>query len=693
MASRDREVGLSTRSLHDIFPFHLALDQQCQVIQHGGAIGRLCPGLRRGDHIAQHLRLIRPPISLEFIELERAAPEFVMAELVYSGQLLRGQTLVTDVGVLFLVSPWITDPAQLDAGDLRLSDFALHDPVLDYVALLQTKGTALKDASRLAAKLSESNVELEQARARAEQANDAKSSFLAMISHEMRSPLGVIVGLAELIEDDAPKAERADFLRRIRTNARALAGIIEDVLDLSKLEAGSVRFEHSRFRPISVVEDVAESLAERASDKGLELIVSIGPEIPAVVRGDQARLRQVLVNLVGNAIKFTDAGEVELLVECVGPPSTEARLRYSVRDTGRGIPEQMKGEIFERFTRVEGPGRSSVAGTGLGLSICRLLVGGMGSEIHLETREGEGSLFRFELLHLVPDDAHAGDPEQRTYEVAQRHARKRAQTASLKPARRPPSGSLGRVLIVDDDPDNLLILEHVARRHGLKVDQAADGVAALRKLEDNEYSFLVTDLQMPNMDGFELTQRIREREASDGLPRMPIVAVTAHALRDHSDRAVSAGMDEFLTKPVHLPALSGAFDRCLDRAGAAPGMSSRPPWAGGAATDSPGQGTGAVQTAIDPDVVDLIPGYLENRRKDVESLRAALSGDLGVDTMASIGHKMKGTGQAYGLPRVTELGAAIELAGQDGRRDEIGELVDELESHLDEIEVQFRGQP
>jgi protein-histidine pros-kinase len=644
--------------------------------------------------------------------------------------------------------------------------------------------------------------ELGEARARAEQANAAKDAFLAMISHEMRTPMGAILGLSELLEPGMPEAEHADFLRRIRSNAHALVGIIEDLLDLSKLEAGGVRFEAQPFRPVELVEDVAESLAERAFSKGLELILDVDPAIVPVVCGVPSRLRQVLVNLLGNAIKFTDRGEVYLRVELLKVGTEGASVRYSVGDTGCGIPSDMREQIFDRFVRVEKAGTGSVKGTGLGLSICRLLLEGMGSEIELESKEGKGSVFSFELAHPVPDDVAAPEPKQdrplhgrrvllveplervraalvrmldglgaavvevSSVEQALRDASEgrfdtlihdsrrglaladqvmaeltRASDGSpptrviltapqdqlglaqreealliAKPvglrnlamafapadkqprtdaADRAPTRSLtGHVLIVDDDPDNLLWLDRVLRREGLTVDVASDGKAGLRRLLERDYALLVTDVEMPVMDGLELATRVRALEASGGRPRLPIVAVSAHALLEHSDRAIEARIDEFLTKPVPSDALAQVLERLLDPTcpegchacdtDQAKPVSNDP-------LEAPLElrGLQAGLSKIDPDVADMIPGYLRNRHKDVRTLREALSGDVSIKLIRTVGHKIKGTGRAYGFDRISEIGAAMEEAAKAGRHEPISVLVDQLEQYVNEVQAEI----
>ena len=802
-------ISLGTAHVEQLFPFHFLIDRQCRIIQHGSAIERLVPKMQPGDLASQHFQLIRPPVSFDYAELQSAAPEFLVVALADSDLKLRGQTLKVPGGLMLLVAPWVTDPEDLKRNNLRLSDFALHDPGVDYLTLLEVKNSALSDASRLAGDLRTTNAQLSDALAEserlsslAEQANAAKDTFLAMISHEMRTPMGAILGLSELLEPGMPEAEHADFLRRIRSNAHALVGIIEDLLDLSKLEAGGVRFETQPFRPVELVEDVAESLAERAFSKGLELILDVDPAIVPVVCGVPSRLRQVLVNLLGNAIKFTDRGEVYLRVELLKVGTEGASVRYSVGDTGCGIPSDMREQIFDRFVRVEKAGTGSVKGTGLGLSICRLLLEGMGSEIELESKEGKGSVFSFELAHPVPDDVAAPEPKQdrplhgrrvllveplervraalvrmldglgaavvevSSVEQALRDASEgrfdtlihdsrrglaladqvmaeltRASDGSpptrviltapqdqlglaqreealliAKPvglrnlamafapadkqprtdaADRAPTRSLtGHVLIVDDDPDNLLWLDRVLRREGLTVDVASDGKAGLRRLLERDYALLVTDVEMPVMDGLELATRVRALEASGGRPRLPIVAVSAHALLEHSDRAIEARIDEFLTKPVPSDALAQVLERLLDPTcpegchacdtDQAKPVSNDP-------LEAPLElrGLQAGLSKIDPDVADMIPGYLRNRHKDVRTLREALSGDVSIKLIRTVGHKIKGTGRAYGFDRISEIGAAMEEAAKAGRHEPISVLVDQLEQYVNEVQAEI----
>ena len=802
-------ISLGTAHVEQLFPFHFLIDRQCRIIQQGSAIERLVPKMQPGDLASQHFQLIRPPVSFDYAELEGAAPEFLVIALADSDLKLRGQTLKVPGGLMLVVAPWVTDPEDLKRNNLRLSDFALHDPGVDYLTLLEVKNSALSDASRLSGELRTTNAQLsdtlaesERLSSLAEQANAAKDGFLAMISHEMRTPMGAILGLSELLEPGMPEAEHADFLRRIRSNAHALVGIIEDLLDLSKLEAGGVRFETQPFRPVELVEDVAESLAEQAFSKGLELILDVDPAIVPVLCGVPSRLRQVLVNLLGNAIKFTDRGEVYLRVELLKVGTERASVRYSVGDTGCGIPADMREQIFDRFVRVEKAGTGSVKGTGLGLSICRLLLEGMGSEIELESKEGEGSIFSFELAHPVPDDVAAPEPkhdrplhgrrvllieplervraavvrmldglgaavvEVSSVEQGLRGASEgrfdtlihdsrrglaladqvmaeltRASDGSpptrviltapqdqlglaqreealliAKPvglrnlamafaptdkqprtdaADRAPTRSLtGHVLIVDDDPDNLLWLDRVLRRQGLTVDVASDGKAGLRRLLERDYALLVTDVEMPVMDGLELATRVRALEASGGRPRLPIVAVSAHALLEHSDRAIEARIDEFLSKPVPPDALAEVLERLLDPTcpegcDACDTDQAKPVSSDPLQTPLEVRGLQAGLHKIDPDVADMIPGYLRNRHEDVRTLREALSGDVSMKLIRTVGHKIKGTGRAYGFDRISEIGAAMEEAAKAGRHEPISVLVDQLEQYVNEVQAEI----
>ncbi|MCH2109277.1 MAG: ATP-binding protein, partial [Polyangiaceae bacterium] len=365
---------------------------------------------------------------------------------------------------------------------------------------------------RLGAELErlQSKLKIEKARAerlsvaknKFEEANRSKASFLATMSHEMRTPLTSILGITDLLSESEADAHTLQQIKRIDSNAIALQSIIEDILDYSKLESGQLKLHKDHFRPARAIEKAWERMSEAARQKGLQLIKSTAHDLPVRVVGDQERIVQVLVNLVGNAIKFTEQGTVTISAELI--PGEPLGVRYQVTDTGAGIPLEEQKKVFNRFYRCN----LHAPGTGLGLSICKQLVDLMSGEIHLESKWGFGSEFTVDLVH---DKPHARSLERKNIEYKNRLAEDI------------------RVLLVEDHLDNRSLMAHYLSHAGCRVDTADEGRTAQIMLEGTQYHALVTDLNMPGLDGFNLMQWVRQREAEERMRRLPIVVVTACA--------------------------------------------------------------------------------------------------------------------------------------------------------------------
>jgi signal transduction histidine kinase/ActR/RegA family two-component response regulator len=360
----------------------------------------------------------------------------------------------------------------------------------------------------------------------AERQSAVKSQFLATMSHEMRTPLHGMLGTLGLLRGAGRTADPDPQLALVERAGEHLLGLINDVLDFSRLEAGHLEVQSAPFDVASVLHEAVELSAAPAAAKGLDLhLASVLPE-RQWIQGDPSRFRQVLLNLIGNAVKFTDDGSVDVVADLA-----DGRLRVTVRDTGIGIPPEDVERIFDPFQQADSSFSRRFAGTGLGLTISRELARAMGGDLRCTSAPGVGSTFTFELPWQTAD----------------------APLSPVAPAVATPGPALsGRVLLADDNPVNVLVAKGMLQRLGLTVTVVTDGAQAVASYLEDVPAIVLMDCHMPEMDGFEATQRIRAEEHGRGWPRTPIIAVTANAFRDDRDRSLAAGMDEHLAKPFRL---------------------------------------------------------------------------------------------------------------------------------------------
>ncbi|WP_319471991.1 response regulator [uncultured Pseudodesulfovibrio sp.] len=385
--------------------------------------------------------------------------------------------------------------------------------------------------------------QLIRAKEKAEAASHAKSEFLANMSHEIRTPLNGIFGMLQLVEDTRLDDEQRDYVKTAMTSGRSLLRVINDVLDFSKMEAGMLVLENEPFDVRRMVTEVLDNFSVQVAEKELELVVDIDVDMPRVLLGDEARIRQILFNLVGNSVKFTPSGsiKVESWVSLPSYPGQDARLFLTVRDTGIGIPDSKIESAFNAFSQVDGSYTRQYGGTGLGLGIVKRLVDLMGGEIAVESDSGGTAIH---LFFKVQEGVGDISPED--------------DSALMTDASRPLS-----ILLAEDERVNRISVVRHLEKFGHFVDTASDGEEAVERAQKNVYDVILMDIQMPGMDGLSATRIIRENERLAGSREIPIVALTAHAMKGDREKFLAAGMNGYLAKPIDFADLAALFSRVV----------------------------------------------------------------------------------------------------------------------------------
>ncbi len=490
---------------------------------------------------------------------------------------------------------------------------------------------------------------LQQAKMTAEAATRAKSEFLANMSHEIRTPMNAIIGMGQLLQGTSLTEEQQEYLLAIQLSSKSLLGVINDILDFSKIEAGKVEIQSSEFCLNDVLQDVSKLMAPLAKEKALELSLSI-PEIPHLLVGDPLRLEQVLINLISNAVKFTEQGEITLSIKILEQESTRIWLQFYVKDTGIGIDLKQQQRLFQPFTQVDSSHTRRHGGTGLGLTICRQLVEMMGGQIWVESAPGKGSTFFFMVEFALVVDACETD------------------LVSLKPPvmKVLPQLEGAHILLVEDDNLNQIVAQRLLESCGVQVSLAENGREAIEAVKHQSFNLVLMDVQMPELDGYQATVEIRKDERFKDLP---IIAMTAHAMVGQREKCLAAGMDGYFPKPFELEDLKQLLIQWIPLDALQDNSQAEIQASLERLVENMGEESALVPLDV---VLELVPERL------AKLTRALVKNDMEVAKKQA--HRLKGSLNIYGSKRLTKLLDNIE--GEAGLAPDADNIIQKLETEF-----------
>lgn len=526
--------------------------------------------------------------------------------------------------------------------------------VRQLAASLTTKwnlGRAAEHSQRdLELQVDERTQQLQLAKEAADRASKSKSDFLANISHELRTPLTAILGFTRLLMDGAEADEATEYLQIIRASAEHQLTLINDLLDVSKIEAGQMRIHRVACAVPAIIEEVLQTLRFRADEKRLELKSELAASLAEPIYSDPSRLRQLLINLVNNALKFTESGSVRVSAETFDEQGRR-KLRIDVADTGMGIAAEKQQLIFDPFVQANGSIAPRFGGTGLGLAISRSIAGLLGGNLTVTSDEGRGSTFTL-ILDAEPPETAEAPPA--------------AMDAAI---RRLTGNSLDgrRILVVEDNQYNRRLIELALARAGARVDTAEDGQTGVARALAADYDLVLMDIQMPVMDGYIATERLRA--AGYG---KPVIALTAHALPVERERCLSAGCDAFVGKPIDLDHLKAVIRQLLDA-----GRRLRP--------DAPLAPDDSRDEDASPEQQTLQREFLASLHETLSDLRCDYTRQA-FNAMAATAHTLKGTGGTLGFPEVSRAAQALESALQSSGRDDLCESLEQLTALVERLQ-------